>query len=281
MPDTIPVVTAPSPTRPHDWRRVLRRAAAATALGTFWASLCWIKPFQEIPYWHEAWYHIDRVVVALFGVTDIWFWVAKSYVMVGVLLVVLMLLGHNPKAMGLGRMTPLGWRIVGVAFAVALPFLIGLGLTPGIQHYYAFVWQQPGGLGYLLACAAFMVVEHAALEGGILSMGLPDGGVGLPVQDVVRRGRLAFLGLGNTAEGKGIGDWLGIPSYAWPALAGQALIFGLIHWGKHPAEIVSAFPGGLGLGMLTYRIRSVWATILLHVGTGAIIVGVAFLASPR
>jgi membrane protease YdiL (CAAX protease family) len=92
---------------------------------------------------------------------------------------------------------------------------------------------------------------------------------------------LAFVGLGNTVGGKGISDWFGIPTWAWPALIGQALIFGLIHWGKHPAEILSAFPGGLGLGMLTYRIRSVWATILLHIGTGAIVVGVAFMASPK
>jgi membrane protease YdiL (CAAX protease family) len=265
----------------YPWSRVLARAIGATVLGIAWASLCWIKPFQEITFWNTAWYHIDRVVVAIFGVTDIWFWVAKSYVMVAVLLVVLMLLGGRPKAMGLGRMTPLGWRIVGAAFAVALPFLIALGLTPGIQQYYGFIWQEPGGISYLLACAAFMVVEHAAIEGAILSLALPDGGVGVPVQDAPRRGRLAFVGLGNTEGGKGISDWLGIPTYAWPALIGQALIFALIHWGKHPAEIASAFPGGLGLGMLTYRIRSVWATILLHIGTGAVIVGVAYLASFR
>lgn len=40
-----------------------------------------------------------------------------------------------------------------------------------------------------------------------------------------------------------------------------------------------AFPGGLGLGMLTYRICSVWPGVLLHLGTSAIILLTAMAAS--
>jgi membrane protease YdiL (CAAX protease family) len=82
---------------------------------------------------------------------------------------------------------------------------------------------------------------------------------------------LAFLGFGLPPGARGFAAWVGIPALVWPALIAQALVFGLVHVGKTPEELLTAFPGGLGLGMLTWRMRSVWPSVLLHVGTGAII----------
>jgi membrane protease YdiL (CAAX protease family) len=63
-----------------------------------------------------------------------------------------------------------------------------------------------------------------------------------------------------------------------PCLVLEALIFGAVHAGKEWGELVTAFPGGLGLGMLTYRIRSFWPSVALHLGTGAMILATMLLA---
>ena len=63
----------------------------------------------------------------------------------------------------------------------------------------------------------------------------------------------------------------GITAESMQAIVIGVEAFGAVHVGKEWGELVTAFPGGLGLGMLTYRIRSFWPSAVLHLGTGAII----------
>ena len=44
----------------------------------------------------------------------------------------------------------------------------------------------------------------------------------------------------------------------------QAIPFGLLHWGKPPLEMASAFPGGLLLGLLAWRAESFLPCFALH-----------------
>ena len=69
---------------------------------------------------------------------------------------------------------------------------------------------------------------------------------------------------------------LGVPAGVWPALVFSAVLFGLVHAGKASAEIAAAFPGGLGLALLTYRVRAVWPAVLLHASSGVVIFAVAW-----
>jgi hypothetical protein len=186
-----------------------------------------------------------------------------------------------PRALGMGRMAQHGWRIVAVGFVIALPVLVWVGLQPGIYRYYAKMFTADG-YSPLLANAVVIVVEHAFIEGLLLALALPRGWRFEELgAEPARRGRLAWLGFGNTEGGRGLLDWIGIPPVVLPALVGQALVFGLVHAGKEVSELVTAFPGGFGLGLLTYRIRSVWPSVLLHLGTGAIILGTTWLAHGR
>ncbi len=49
-----------------------------------------------------------------------------------------------------------------------------------------------------------------------------------------------------------------------PAIAIQAALFGLAHFGKPPVEMGSAFAGGLVLGILAWREKSFFPAFLIH-----------------
>ncbi len=251
--------------------RIWLRALVATLLGLFWVSLFWIAPLRHWPFWAEWYRETDRLVFELLGLKGSWRWVFKSYVLVLTPIVVLWLFGRPPKALGMGRMADQGWRIVALGFALSLPALVWLGMRPGMHRYYKRMFTADG-LEPLLANALVIVVEHAFIEGLLLAMALPRG---FRFEELgpepERRGRLAWLGFGNTPGKQGFFDWLGVPPQVMPALLGQGLVFGLVHAGKEVGELISSFPGGFGLGLLPYRIRSVWPSVLLHLGTGAII----------
>lgn len=255
---------------------VWTRAALVTLAGLFWTSWFWLQPMRRVPLWDASYRFFDRAFLEVFGLGGHWRWVAKSYLFVLVPIALLWLMGRPPRALGLGRMADKGWRIVGVCFVVALPALVWLGLQPGMHRYYSHMFATTGWQA-LLANALVIVVEHALIEGMILVLALPGGGFS-HAPDPPRSGRLAFLGFGFPPGDRSFFGWLGVPREVWPALVGQALVFGTVHAGKELAELVTAFPGGLGLGLLTYRIRSVWPSVLLHLGTGAIILATIWLS---
>lgn len=253
------------------------RAALVCGLALLWTGFFWFKPLSDLSFYQQVYSFIDDLILRAVGGRGRARWAIASYVFVLTPVVVLWLAGHPPKALGLGRMATHGWRIVALGFAIALPFLIVLGLSDEVQRYYAsFHWAN--GWVDIVSSAFVVVVEHIFIEGLVLALALPSGGLHA-IEEPTRRGPWAWLGFGLPPGQRGWLAWLGIPAGAWPALIGQALLFGLVHSGKASSEVLMAFPGGLGLGMLTYRIRSVWPGVLLHLGTSAIILLTAMAAS--
>lgn len=272
----------PLPPSPAPWSVVWTRAIVATVVGFFWTTLFWYQPARKWDLWKPYWKASDTFFAWLSGTDGIWRWVTRSYVMVALFILLLMLLGRKPKALGMGKMAQHGWRITALGYAIALPFLIWLGLRPSLQKYYANMFTD-GGAERAFANMLVIAVEHALIEGGILALALPGKGFEEHGDEPRRTGMFAWLGFGRPegAPGgwRGLLAWLGIPAWTLPAMVGQALIFGVVHAGKDFGELLSAYPGGLGLGLLTWRIRSVWPSVILHIGTGATILAVAYLAS--
>ena len=257
------------------WPRAILRASIVCGLGFLWTWLFWFKPARSIPVIQDAVFAVDD----LFGLVPIRGSLAgafKSCVLVLVPVAVILAIVRRPTALGLGGAARYGWRIIALAFAIALPFCIWLGMRPGMHTNYAVIFGDRGWKA-LLANALVIVAEHAWIEGVILALALPGGGFASPsaTGDPPRRGALAFFGFGFPADLRhdqcSLWQWLGMPAIVMPSLVLQALTFGAVHVGKEWGEIVTAFPGGLGLGMLTYRIRSFWPSVILHLGTGAMI----------
>ena len=269
------------PTRPNPrgmngpWARAILRATIVCGLGFMWTWLFWFKPARSFPVIEDVIFAVDDVF-NLVPIRGNLAWAFKSSVLVLAPIAVILAIVRRPMALGLGGVARYGWRIIVLGFAIALPFCIWLGLRPGMHAFYAHIFKV-GGWKSLLANALVIVVEHAWIEGVILALALPGGGFASSsaTSDPPRRGALAFLGFGFPADlrddQRSLWQWLGVPAIVMPCLVLQALTFGAVHVGKEWGELVTAFPGGLGLGMITYRIRSFWPAVVLHLGTGAII----------
>jgi hypothetical protein len=256
-------------------RRVVARAAFVVVLALAWTSLFWFLPPQRmVPSLGAASNAMSAAIVAVTGLAKPWPWVVKSWLLAGVVVVVAARL-RGGRRTGLGLPSGVGLRLTLVALLVALPVQVALGMDPAMPAYYrAFFGDR--GASWIAANAAVMVVEHMFIEGAVLALALPGG---LPdVDERARRGLFGLRALGRVGLGRlvdvgapGPRTWLGVPAVAWPAIVGQGLVFGCIHFTKAPSELVSAFPGGVAVGWLTVRTGSVWPAAALHLGTGAVV----------
>jgi membrane protease YdiL (CAAX protease family) len=125
---------------------------------------------------------------------------------------------------------PRGWLLAGIGYAVMLPIVVVAARYPSFQATYPLrqlVREQPGMLLYWELTYGFYFFLWEWFFRGYLLFGL-------------RRG------------------------FGWHAIWLQAIPFGLMHWGKPPLEMASAFPGGLLLGLLAWRAESFLPCFALH-----------------
>ena len=123
-----------------------------------------------------------------------------------------------------------GWMLAGLGYAVMLPILVIAARRPEFQAMYPLrdlVRGQPGMFLYWELSYGFYFFLWEWFFRGFLLFGL-------------RRG------------------------FGWHAIWLQAIPFGLLHWGKPPLEMASAFPGGLLLGLLAWRAESFLPCFALH-----------------
>jgi hypothetical protein len=256
--------------------RLVVRTSAVIAAALAWTSLFWFVPArQAFPFVHAAADAIHGAIRTMTGLRAPWVWVVKSYLLAGVVvLAVAAVRGRHRTGLGLPSST--GLRLFAVAVVVGLPFQVALGLDDSVARYYRSFFGARGA-EWIVANALVMLVEHAFIEGAVLSLALP---AGLPaVDERPRRGLpglpfLGSLGVGPLVDPQAPGPrtFLAVPTEAWPAIVGQGLVFGCIHFTKAPSELVTAFPGGIAVGWVTVRTGSVWPAALLHLVTGAVVV---------
>ncbi|MBM4280406.1 MAG: CPBP family intramembrane metalloprotease [Deltaproteobacteria bacterium] len=253
----------------------LGRVVVVVALALAWTSLFWFVPPQRaFPVVDAAADAVSDAVRAATGLRAPWLWVAKSTLLAGGVVVVVALWQGRHRT-GLALPAGPGLGLFAVAVVVALPFQIALGLDDAVARYYRSFFG-PRGHEWIVANAVVMLVEHAFIEGVVLSLAL-SGGLP-PVDERPRRGLrglpwLGALGLGPLVDPTRAGPrtLLAVPIDAWPALIGQGFVFGCIHFTKAPSELVTAFPGGVAVGWLTVRTGSIWPAALLHLVTGAVV----------
>ena len=266
--------------------RLVARAAVVVVVALAWASLFWFVPPQRASsFVHDAADAVNDGVRALTGLRRPWLWVAKSWLMAGVVVAIVAVV-HGGRRAGLALPSRTGLRLLAAALLVALPFQIALGLDPAVARYYRTFFGAHGA-EWVAANGLVMLVEHMFIEGAVLSLALP---AGLPeVDERPRRGlfgwrALGALGIGPVVDAPGASaspggrTFLAVPGEAWPAIVGQGLVFGCIHFTKAPSELVTAFPGGVAVGWLTVRTGSVWPAATLHLVTGAVVVATLTLA---
>jgi len=79
---------------------------------------------------------------------------------------------------------------------------------------------------------------------------------------------LRWIGMAQPTDGaRGVQRftrWLGLPDGCLDAVLLSGLLFGFVHSGKNPRELLLSFPGGTFLAYLAYRCNSWHAPYLLH-----------------
>ncbi len=260
-------------------RRAWLRALLVLVPTTAWASLSFIGIAKHWPVVGEVW-RFSRFAFDELGVSPAMGWALKGALFTALGVAVLRLFIRRPFLLHEVRLPPAMWRLLALALAVALPVQVALGLTPGMQHFYRRLFEV-GGAERVLANAITIVTEHLWIEGVVLGLALLPGLVERVRADegCARQGRLARFGLGYPVGGpRTPSAWLGVPREAWPAIVAQGALFFLGHFSKDPGEVASSLPGGLAVGWLSLRTRSFIPAMVLHLITGAVVVGTMAIA---
>lgn len=260
-----------TPEPPPLTARVWLRAGLVGLVAFFWVTLFWFRPARRWPGWDTWRTFLHATIHELTGVGGAGAWMIRSVFFVLLAVVLTKLLLKRPLLLGLPDLRSAPMRLVGVALLVALPVQLALGAMPGMHASYAKLFGDAGPT-WIAANALNIVFEHMFVEGVVLGAALPLGVLALA--EPARVGRFASIGLGFPEAGpRTLSSWLGVAPAAWPAILAQGLIFFLNHFTKNPFEIATSLPGGIAVGWLTLRTRSFWPGMLLHLVTGAVVLG--------
>ena len=242
-------------------------------------------PFPDLlPYWKIPQHFVHNVIrstYALGGVKNLSGLVqAGTFFFVTALLIPWIVMAAvkrgKPHNIGWRKPNPLLYRLVGCSFLVALPFLFWMVNHPNFYEYYQKRYLDKSMFSVAFYYVWVLFCEHLFFEGIMLGAFRVGGRWPAPagICDQASTGfrrLLRWIGMAQpTAGAKGIQAvtrWLGLPDGCVGAILLSGLLFGLVHAGKNPRELLLAFPGGTFLAYLAYRCNSWHAPYLLHAST--------------
>lgn len=217
--------------RDHDGERVRNRDVDSRTIVVFGVALAclWAARFAQ-----------DLVPGGWTRLAELNWWASSQILFYGVVpVVVLAFFGVRAR--------DVGWRVAGtlhhgstyiVLFAISLPFVITVSGTADFQDHYPILEVVPGQADAWRDLAIwwpFYVVQFAAIEAffrGVLVLGLA-------------------------------------PRLGSASVFVATVPYMMIHFVKPPAEAAAAIIGGVVLGMLALRTRSIVWGIALHVAVAA------------
>lgn len=120
-----------------------------------------------------------------------------------------------------------------VLFAVAAPFLVAMSFTAAFQEKYPFFHPAPDSSlwPHMYVWWALYFAQFCALE---------------------------FFFRGFLVNGL-------VPRLGWAAIFAMALPYNMLHYGKPMPEALAAIVGGIVLGSLSIKTRSIWWGAALHI----------------
>ena len=196
---------------------------------------------------------------------------------VGIPWLVLVLLGRGrPHDIGFRRPNLIGYRFLAVGYILALPFIFWMARGSDFSVYYLRQLKQAGLGAFLGFYFVNMLSEHFFFHGVLLAVcrkgqRWPEPAPGAPVSAEGIRRVLQWIGLAQeTGDSRGSSRflrWVGLSSGCIPAICVSAALFGMIHLGKHPRELVLSVPGGIALAYAAYRTNSWLIPFILHLAT--------------
>ncbi len=192
---------------------------------------------------------------------------------------VMVMLGRGRLSnLGLRCPNAAGWRILLFGFFVAFPIQVWMVQGSEIGSYYLGQFRRSGlwlFCGYYLTN---MLTEHFLFHGIMLA--LFRRGFTWPTSPPVDcsatnswRRALQWVGLAQPVHGAsgwaGFVAWCGLPQGCVFAVVMSGILFGAVHIGKDPRELILSLPGGLLLAYLAYRTNGFLIPLMLHLATAS------------
>jgi hypothetical protein len=182
----------------------------------------------------------------------------------------------RPSDLGIRRPNRIGWRLLVVGCLLAAPIQYWMVLSPAFAKYYEPQLNRAGLTAFIGFYVVNMLTEHLFLHGILL--GACRVGQRWPPPPPVaadaegRWGRIGqWLGLAQPcADRHGparLIGWIGLPPGCIPAVITSASLFGMIHLGKDPREMLLSIPGGIALAYIAYRGNTWLIPYFLHLAT--------------
>ncbi len=181
----------------------------------------------------------------------------------------------RPTALGWRVPNRLAWRLLLVSFVVAAPFQVWMVRSPQFAGQY-MEHLRSGAAGFAAFYAVNMFAEHFLFHGVLLAAVRRDRCWPQPVP-VAHDGRpgairfLQWLGMAApTGDARGLHRmtrWFGLTDGCVAPIVVSGLLFGAVHVGKDPRELLLSIPGGIILGYIAYRTNSWLVPLGLHATT--------------
>lgn len=193
------------------------------------------------------------------------------------LLALLVAGARTPSTMGLRSPNRLGWRLVLAAIALGAPFQVWMICGSDYATPYLKQWERLGPAAFFVYYFAIMAAEHFFCHGAVVVLSRPDRRWPAPNEfppgAARHRGLLAWLGfrrpVGDVHGFARITRWCGLADGNVLPIATSALVFGMVHLGKHPRELLLSFPGGMVIAFLALRCNSWLVPFMIHAGTAS------------
>lgn len=193
------------------------------------------------------------------------------------LLALLVAGARSPGSIGLCPPNRLGWRLVLAAIALGAPFQVWMVRGSEFATPYLRQWHRLGPAAFFAYYFAIMAAEHFFCHGAVVVLTRPDRRWSAPNEfppGAARpRGLLTWLGFRRpVGDGRGFARftrWCGLSDGSVLPIAVSALVFGMVHLGKHPRELLLSFPGGVVIVFLALRCNSWFVPFMIHAGTAS------------
>jgi len=152
--------------------------------------------------------------------------------------------------------------LTGICVAVFLP---GYRLPASCAPQTSLLGSS-GLMSRTSSCGSDEIISDWFLPGGRLSNPMYLAPVkGSPLKRVLRWLGLTQPSVPKARLGKRLLAWWGLDGQSLGAIIASGMLFGIVHVGAQPIEFLTSFPGGIALGYLTYRSRSIWPGWLIHI----------------
>lgn len=200
-------------------------------------------------------------------------------IMAVVPVVLLAVLGRwRPADFGFRLPNRIAWRVLIFSYIFSLPFNWWMVHSPGFSDPYLSRLDRAGVTAFLAYFLFVFFAEHLYCQGVVLAWCRSDwrwprppglaadcpGGLGRALQ---------WLGwrqpVGDAKGIRAMTRWIGLPDGCLTAVIVGGLLFGAVHLGKDPRELLLSIPGGTALAYIAFRTNSWTVPFALHATNAA------------